>query len=57
MRIWAQVGDEVTLQSGAEARVSEVTPEHVTIDANHPLAGEPLIFEVELLKLTKVSSA
>lgn len=49
------MGAEVTLQSGAEAVVSEVTPEHVTLDANHPLAGEALIFDVELLKLTKVS--
>ena len=27
--------------------ITEVTDTHVTLDANHPLAGEKLIFEVE----------
>ncbi len=29
--------------------VTSVTDTHVTLDANHPLAGEKLIFEIELL--------
>jgi peptidylprolyl isomerase len=33
------------------ATVTEVTDETVTIDANHPLAGENLTFEIELLEL------
>jgi peptidylprolyl isomerase len=33
--------------------IIEVTPEHITIDANHPLAGQKLIFDVELLKLNQ----
>ena len=49
-----QVGDEVQLASGAEARVSEVTDDWITIDANHELAGKTLHYDVELLKLTKV---
>ena len=28
-------------------QITEVTDTHVTLDANHPLAGEKLIFEVE----------
>lgn len=31
--------------------VTGVTDTHVTLDANHPLAGEKLIFEIELLEI------
>lgn len=31
--------------------VTGVTATHVTLDANHPLAGEKLIFEIELLEI------
>ena len=31
--------------------ITEVTDTHVTLDANHPLAGEKLIFEIELLEI------
>ncbi|MFN2598158.1 MAG: peptidylprolyl isomerase [Pyrinomonadaceae bacterium] len=31
--------------------VTDVTETHVTLDANHPLAGEKLIFEIELLAI------
>jgi FKBP-type peptidyl-prolyl cis-trans isomerase 2 len=31
--------------------VTNVTDTHVTLDANHPLAGEKLIFEIELLEI------
>jgi len=30
---------------------SDVSPETVTLDANHPLAGEALTFEIELLEV------
>lgn len=46
------------LQSQAEegqvpmvATVTEITDEKVVLDANHPLAGEDLIFEIELMEL------
>lgn len=29
--------------------VVEVTPDHVVVDANHPLAGKDLVFEVEAI--------
>jgi peptidylprolyl isomerase len=48
-----QVGMNLALplQDGNQLQVviTEVTPEHVTIDGNHPLAGEKLIFDVELV--------
>ena len=39
------------LQDGnqIEVVVTEVTDTHVTIDGNHPLAGEKLIFDLELV--------
>ncbi len=39
------------LQDGnqIEVVVTEVTDTHVTIDGNHPLAGQKLIFDVELV--------
>ena len=36
------------------ATVTEVTDEKVVIDANHPLAGKDLTFEIELLELAQV---
>jgi peptidylprolyl isomerase len=33
------------------ATVTEITEEKVTLDANHPLAGQDLIFEIELMEL------
>ena len=34
-----------------ETVITEVTDEKVTIDANHPLAGQELTFEIELLEI------
>ena len=31
--------------------ITEITDEHVTLDANHPLAGQTLYFEVELVDI------
>ncbi len=35
-----------------DAVITEVTDEVVTLDANHPLAGKPLSFEIEMLEIS-----
>lgn len=44
-------GDSVRLDNGASAVVLEVTDDVVRIDANHPLAGQALTFEIELVSI------
>lgn len=34
-------------------RVADVSDEQVTIDANHPLAGENLTFDLELVEIRR----
>ena len=50
-----EVGDELVLSNEDDedlgVAVVEVTDESITFDANHPLAGEDLTFEVELLEI------
>jgi peptidylprolyl isomerase len=41
-------------QSSGEAvsvRVTDISDSSVTLDANHPLAGEDLVFEIELVEI------
>ncbi len=35
--------------------ITEVTEEAITLDANHPLAGHKLIFDIELVGLTEAA--
>ena len=46
---------EVTRQDDSvlKVKVIKVTKDTVTLDANHPLAGKPLTFNIELLKVVK----
>ena len=44
-------GMQVSLQNGISATVTKVSEDFVEIDANHPLAGKSVRFNVELLKL------
>ncbi len=52
-----QAGMQLTLQlpDGNEipVAITEVTGDQVTLDANHPLAGERLFFDVELVALNE----
>ena len=59
------IGDKVDLQVGGQLEVTnhddttfrlmvrEITEEHVTLDANHPLADKELVFEIDLLEVKK----
>ena len=45
------LGDTVRIVGGAAARVIAVSAQSVHVDANHPLAGHVLTFEIELLSV------
>jgi peptidylprolyl isomerase len=43
----------VRLQDGRElpVKIADVVGETVKLDANHPLAGQPLVFDIELVEI------
>ena len=45
------VGAKLQLQNGQIVVIYEITEEHITLDANHKLAGEVLIFELTLVDI------
>ncbi|MCB1246657.1 MAG: peptidylprolyl isomerase [Acidimicrobiia bacterium] len=47
------VGDTVYLSNGQPVVVLEVADDVATVDLNHPLAGETLHFEIEVLAITR----
>ncbi len=46
-RFQVQVGEDQVIEVG----VTGITDEAVTLDANHPLAGQTLVFEVTLVEI------
>lgn len=44
-------GDRVQLGNGAPATVVDITSDTITVDANSPLAGKALNFDIELVKI------
>ncbi len=55
-----QVGLELQAQADkgqtSIVRITEVTDKTVTLDANHPLAGQDLVFELKLVSIGKEDS-
>lgn len=52
--ITPKVGLGLTLQvdeGSIDVLITEVTDTHITLDANHPLAGEDLTFEIEIIDI------
>ncbi len=49
---------ELQTQNGdsIRARIADTSPEQVTLDANHPLAGKNLHFEVEVTSIREASA-
>ena len=50
-----EVGQRLQMQQGGETAVvvvREVAEDSVTLDANHPLAGEDLTFDLELVEVS-----
>jgi FKBP-type peptidyl-prolyl cis-trans isomerase SlyD len=45
----------VELTGGVPGRVVAVEGETVTVDANHPLAGQTLNFEVEIVSVRRAA--
>ncbi|NJO00720.1 MAG: peptidylprolyl isomerase [Bacteroidia bacterium] len=56
-----QVGMQLNAQTqqgeSIQVLVKEIQEDHVLLDANHPLAGENLIFEIKLLEITPAEEA
>ena len=50
-----EVGMQLTMTNGSgqviPVTILEVAEEHVVLDANHPLAGQELIFDIELVSI------
>jgi peptidylprolyl isomerase len=54
--ITPEVGQQLQMQhpngSIINVTITDVRPDSVTFDANHPLAGKTLIFEIELMEIS-----
>ena len=48
-----ELGGRIQLSTGQPAVVVEITDEIVRLDANHPLAGQALTFEIELIAIVE----
>lgn len=63
----ASIPQEVNVEPGAQLQartpdgntvlltVVETTAEDITVDANHPLAGQDLVFDVQLVEIVKAA--
>ena len=46
-----KAGESVRMGNGRTVTIVEITDETVVIDANHPLAGQALTFEIEIVSI------
>ncbi|CEG01623.1 Cyclophilin-type peptidyl-prolyl cis-trans isomerase, conserved site [Ostreococcus tauri] len=51
---YIKVGEKLMVGQGMPATIVEVTDSEVALDANHPLAGKTLNFDIELMSLDRV---
>lgn len=54
-----EIGAHLRLELGEGAhivRVSKITDTHVTLDGNHPLAGQPLEFDIEMVLIREATA-
>jgi len=51
------IGMSIPLSDGMQPVITDITDAFITLNANHPLAGEALTFEIELVELTKPAPA
>ncbi len=51
------LGMAIPLSNGISPVITNITDTFVTLDANHPLAGEALTFDIELVDLIKPTPA
>ena len=48
-----KVGDRVQIQAGVGATITSISDSKIQLDANHELAGVPLIFEIEMVLIER----
>ena len=51
---FVKVGEKLMVGQGMPAEIIEVTDSEVALDANHPLAGKTLNFDIELMSLDRL---
>lgn len=51
--ITPQVGMQLSTSNGMTVTIIEVTESSVKLDANHPMAGKDLVFDLELVEIEK----
>ena len=49
-----KVGEKLMVGQGISAEIIEVTDSEVALDANHPLAGKTLNFDIEVMSLDRL---
>jgi peptidylprolyl isomerase len=59
-QIELQVGTDLMMSSASgqqfQVKIAEIKAEVVVLDANHPLAGEELVFDIELVEIVSSKS-